>query len=173
MDVCASLSQDGFQREGVWEVGRTYCGPASAPSFRLSPRLRTSPSCAPGEAMPLTASVRKLRLLCLSPNQGRASAGILSHQETGGSCSGPGPVSPASLPLALLRQPSFLHAILGDVSKEQFCWHRSLAPRPSTARRCLWDPGWACPAFQDISPPMPHGTKFNSSFLTGLPLTPT
>ena len=29
---CASLSQDGFQREGFWEVGRTY-GLASPLSF--------------------------------------------------------------------------------------------------------------------------------------------
>ena len=26
--VHASLSQDGFQHEGFWEVGRTYCGPS-------------------------------------------------------------------------------------------------------------------------------------------------
>ena len=30
--TCASLSQDGFQREGFWEVGRTY-GLASPLSF--------------------------------------------------------------------------------------------------------------------------------------------
>ena len=31
--VRASLSQDGFQHEGLWEVGKTY-GLASPPSFR-------------------------------------------------------------------------------------------------------------------------------------------
>ena len=36
VDVCASLSQDGFQREAVWEVGRSYEGPASPP-FLVSP----------------------------------------------------------------------------------------------------------------------------------------
>lgn len=25
VDVCVSLTQDGFQRKGVWEVGRTCC----------------------------------------------------------------------------------------------------------------------------------------------------
>ena len=30
----ASLSQDGFQREGFWEVGRTYYGLTSPPSSR-------------------------------------------------------------------------------------------------------------------------------------------
>lgn len=29
----SSLSQDGFQPEGFWEVGRTYNGLASPPSF--------------------------------------------------------------------------------------------------------------------------------------------
>ena len=29
----SSLSQDGFQREGFWEVGRTYFELASPPSF--------------------------------------------------------------------------------------------------------------------------------------------
>ena len=24
----ASLGQDGFQKEGFWEVGRTYCSPS-------------------------------------------------------------------------------------------------------------------------------------------------
>ena len=33
--ACASLSQGGFQREGFWEVGRTYYGPAYPPSFFL------------------------------------------------------------------------------------------------------------------------------------------
>ena len=31
--VLASLSQDGFQYEGFWEVGRTYYGLASPPSL--------------------------------------------------------------------------------------------------------------------------------------------
>ena len=33
----ASLSQDGFQREGFWEVVRTYYGLASPPSFQPLP----------------------------------------------------------------------------------------------------------------------------------------
>ena len=32
--VRASLSQDGFQRKGLWEVVRTYYGLASPPSFQ-------------------------------------------------------------------------------------------------------------------------------------------
>lgn len=88
VDGCASLSKDGFQREAVWEVGRAYDGPASPRSFGLSPRLRTSPARALGGAVPLTASVRTLWLLCLSPHQGPVLLLVsCSIKETGGSCS--------------------------------------------------------------------------------------
>ena len=35
--VCTSLSQDRFQHEGFWQVGRTYYELASPPSFRPLP----------------------------------------------------------------------------------------------------------------------------------------
>ena len=37
-----SLSQDGFQHEGFWEVGRMYFGLASPPSFWPLPDLPVS-----------------------------------------------------------------------------------------------------------------------------------
>jgi len=40
--VPASLSQDGFQHEGFWEIGRTYYGLASPPSFDPSHILLVS-----------------------------------------------------------------------------------------------------------------------------------
>ena len=130
MDVCASLSQDGFQREGVWEVGRTYYRLASPPPptpFGLSPRLMTSPTCASGGATPLSASVRKLRLFCLSPNQGP------SLLETGGSCSAQDQslsrLSPVSLP-----SPS------------------RLSPVSLLSVSCLSATGFAAPAFLTFMP---------------------
>ena len=68
--VCASLSQDQFQHEGFWEVGRTNYGLMSPPSLFLSPRLRTFSASVSGREIPLTTRIRRMWLLCLLPNQG-------------------------------------------------------------------------------------------------------
>lgn len=111
------------------------------PSFGLSPRLTTSPTCASGGAMPLTASVRQLRLLCLSPNQGPSllvscSIRSLVAAAQPGTC-----LSPVSLPLALLCQPSCHSCHPGGCFQKWFCWRGSVAPRPSTAPSAMGSSG--------------------------------
>lgn len=115
------------------------------PSFGLSPRLTTSPTCASG------ASVRKLRLLCLSPNQGPSllvscSIRRLVAAAQPGTC-----LFPLSLPLALLRQPSCHSCHPGGCFQRWFCWRGSMAPRPSTAPSAMGSSG---PALLSGHPPL-------------------
>lgn len=94
----------------------------------------------------------------------------MSHQETGGSCSARD-LSLSCPPTTGFAAPAFLPSCHpGGCFQRWFCWRCSLAPRPSTARSAMGS-RLGLPCFQDISPSVPHGTKFSSSFLTGLPLT--
>ena len=70
--VHASLSQDGFQCKGFWEVGRTYCILASPPS--LCPLLNTSglfSVAVPCSLLRLTVVRQLMRVVILVLGQGR------------------------------------------------------------------------------------------------------
>ena len=138
--------------------------PAPPPSpFGLSPRLMTSPTCASGGATPLSASMRKLRLFCLSPNQGP------SLLETGGSCSAQDQslsrLSRVSLPslsvslLSLSRLPpvsllslSCLSLSLSRLPPVSLPSLSRLSPVSLLSVSCLSATGFAAPAFLTFMP---------------------
>ena len=70
--VHASLSQDGFQRKGFWEVGRTYCILASPPSlWPLSNTPGLSLVAVPCSLWRLAVVRQLMQVVVLRPGQGR------------------------------------------------------------------------------------------------------
>ena len=64
------LSQDGFQREGFWEVGRTY-GLKSPLSFDLSQILLVDGSLSGPRSLPEPPVVKQLmQMVTMVPGQG-------------------------------------------------------------------------------------------------------